>query len=102
MTDSLPLANRTVVVTGGFGELGLAVAEAALAASARLVLIGRGAKPAALDPAILTLPDTDLAAFGTAQRAFEKIGQEFGTVDALFNVAGAFEWCSVADSFRDL
>lgn len=95
-------ANRTVVVTGGFGILGLAAATVALASSARVALIDRGAVPATLDPAILAVPDTDLADFEAAQAAFARIVARFGTVDVLLNIAGAFEWCPVAESDSDL
>ncbi|KAF1714599.1 NAD-dependent oxidoreductase [Pseudoxanthomonas yeongjuensis] len=96
------LANRTVVITGGFGILGLAAATVALASSARVALIDRGAAPATLDPAILAIPDTDLADFEAAQAAFARIVERFGTVDVLLNIAGAFEWRPVAESDSDL
>ncbi len=93
---------RTVVIAGGFGVLGTAVARVAQASSARVVLIDRGASPASLDPAMFAMPDTDLSAYGKALRAFAEVGEALGPIDALLNVAGAFEWCQVADSDNDL
>lgn len=104
MSNAVPfLADRTIVITGGFGVLGRAATSAALAASARVAVIDQGAAPATLEPGILlAIPDTDLAAFGAAQRAFARIEAEFGPVDALLNIAGVFEWCPVAESDADL
>lgn len=99
MSTSAPqLKDRTVVITGGFGVLGMAAMNAALDASARVALIDRGPAPDRLNPAILPIPDTDLAAFGAAQQAFDSIGNRFGGIDVLLNIAGAFEWCPVAES----
>lgn len=101
--DPIPLlADRTIVIIGGFDVLGRAVAAAALASSARVTLIDRSTAPDSLDPAILAVPDTDLAAFGVAQQVFAKIEAEYGPVDALLNIAGAFEWCPVLKSDADL
>lgn len=96
------IKGRTVVITGGFGVLGLAAASVALDASARVAMIDRGTAPATLDPSILTIPETDLSAFGAASSAFDRIGGRFGAVDILLNIAGAFEWCPVAESDTDL
>ncbi len=101
-TPHNPLAGRIIVITGGFGVLGQAVARTALAASARVASVDRGAAPAGLDPAVVAVPDTDLAASGAAERAFDALGRKFGRIDALLNIAGAFEWCPVEESDTDL
>lgn len=97
-----PLQGRTVVITGGFGVLGLAAAGIALDASANVALIDRGCAPNTLEPGILAIAETDLAAFGAATSALDRTGDQFGRVDILLNIAGAFEWCPVAESDTDL
>ncbi len=90
--------NRTVVITGGFGALGETVAAAALACFGRVALIDRGPAPTALDPRVLAVAETDLSDDDAAQHAFATVEAAFGQIDALFNLAGAFEWRPVAES----
>jgi len=96
------LSNRTVVITGGFGVLAHAVATAALTASARVALIDRGPAPSNIDPALLTIANTDLASSEVTRRAFAKVEKEFGPIDALLNLAGAFRQFTVAENSCDL
>ncbi len=101
MANSSEMSGKVVVVTGGFGVLGQAAAAAALAAGADVALIDRGPRPSSLPEAGLSLSDVDLSDFAAAERAFAQIGETFGRVDALFNIAGAFEWHTVADAGSD-
>ncbi len=94
-------SGKTIVVTGGFGALGRIVAQVAQQAGAKVALVDRGHPPPDLS-ADLAVGDVDLADFAAAERAFAKIGEAFGRIDALFNIAGAFEWSPVADAGADV
>jgi NAD(P)-dependent dehydrogenase (short-subunit alcohol dehydrogenase family) len=92
------MRDKVVVVTGGFGVLGHAVAEAALAAGAFVAIPGREqeSKIAARDR-LLVLGGVDLADFAAAKQAFDTIAARFGHIDALANVAGGFRWQTLGD-----
>jgi NAD(P)-dependent dehydrogenase (short-subunit alcohol dehydrogenase family) len=91
------MQGKAIVVTGGFGALGRAVAEAAA---------GRGGKVAALDvapqppaglaerlgPNALLLGGADLSTAEGAGKAIETVKAQFGRIDALVNIAGGFKW----------
>jgi NAD(P)-dependent dehydrogenase (short-subunit alcohol dehydrogenase family) len=90
------MRGKTIIVTGGFGALGRAVAEAASQ---------RGANVAALDVApqapaglverlsgALLLGGVDLSTPEGAQRAIGQVKAKFGRLDALINIAGGFKW----------
>jgi NAD(P)-dependent dehydrogenase (short-subunit alcohol dehydrogenase family) len=92
------MRDKVVVVTGGFGVLGRAVAEAALAAGAFVAIPGReqADKIAARDR-LLVLGGVDLTDFAAAKQAFETVAARFGRIDALANVAGGFRWQTLGD-----
>ena len=92
------MRDKILVVTGGFGVLGHAVAEAALAAGAFVALPGR--EQADKIPArdrLLVLGGVDLADFSAAKQAFDTVATRFGRIDALANVAGGFRWQTLGD-----
>ena len=92
------MRDKILVVTGGFGVLGHAVAEAALAAGAFVALPGREqeSKIPARDR-LLVLGGVDLADFSAAKQAFDTVATRFGRIDALANVAGGFRWQTLGD-----
>lgn len=94
-------SGKVIVVTGGFGALGRVAGETARQAGAKVALLDRGPQPQGIS-ADLAVGDVDLADFAAAARAFAKIGETFGRIDALFNIAGAFEWSPVADAGADI
>jgi NAD(P)-dependent dehydrogenase (short-subunit alcohol dehydrogenase family) len=87
---------KVVVVTGASGALGKVVAEAALA---------RGAKVAGVDHAASQIPATgnrielgvDLSDAAQAKKAIDAAAAQFGRLDALINIAGAFAFETIAD-----
>ena len=99
----MSLQGNTVVVTGGFGALGRVVVEIAAA---------RGASVAALDHApqvpeglaerlganALFLGGIDLSCPADAEKAMAAVKAKFGRIDALLNIAGAFQWVTVEDA----
>jgi len=88
------LQGRVVAVTGGFGQLGLAVVQAALDAGARVAALDRARAPVDAKPLAdaLALGELDLADPDSAAQAFERIADRLGGLDALVNVAGTFRW----------
>lgn len=87
------MQGKVVIVTGGFGILGRAVGEAALAAGCSVALVGRGSAPGIeKNDRLSILEDVDLTDFTTTARAFETIVARFGRIDGLANVAGGFRW----------
>ena len=92
------MRDKVVVVTGGFGVLGHAVAEAALAAGAFVALPGREEKSKITEQErLLVLGGVDLTDFAAAKQAFEEVATRFGRIDALANVAGGFRWQTLGD-----
>ncbi|MNO83711.1 3-oxoacyl-[acyl-carrier-protein] reductase FabG [compost metagenome] len=93
------LKGQVIAVTGAFGNLGLAVAQAAMERGARVVTIGRSAGvdlPPVLSHA-LEITGVDLTSFEDAQAAVARIEAECGRLDALVNIAGGFRWETLAD-----
>jgi NAD(P)-dependent dehydrogenase (short-subunit alcohol dehydrogenase family) len=91
------MQGKVVVVTGGFGVLGRAVVEAALAAGAKVAAVDFAPAPAADEDAILRIGDVDLADPDAADRAMTTVVAGFGRIDALVNVAGGFRGQTLAD-----
>jgi NAD(P)-dependent dehydrogenase (short-subunit alcohol dehydrogenase family) len=85
------LEGKRIAVTGAFGSLGGAVADAVRAAGARVAAVGRGQQ----DTAIYGGVDLDDPA--AADRAFKSIAKDLGGLDGLVNVAGGFRWETIAD-----
>lgn len=87
------MAGRVVAITGAFGALGRAVAQAAAGQGARLVLIDAAPNaPQGLPADALVLAGVDLADPAAAEAAIAKAMERFGRLDALINVAGTFRW----------
>lgn len=88
------LKDKVIAVTGGFGQLGLSVVQAALAAGARVAALDRAPAPA--DPAALggalALGGLDLAEPDTAAQSLEQVSRRFGGLDGLVNIAGTFRF----------
>jgi NAD(P)-dependent dehydrogenase (short-subunit alcohol dehydrogenase family) len=92
------MQGKVLVVTGGFGVLGHAVAEAALAAGATVALPGREEKSKiAGQDRLLVLQGVDLTDFAAVKQAFETVAARFGKIDGLANIAGGFRWQTLAD-----
>lgn len=90
----MDLNGKVVAITGGFGQLGVAVAAAALAAGAKVAALD--VAPAPADPAALggalALGGLDLAEPATVARALDTVAAKLGGLDGLVNVAGTFRW----------
>lgn len=96
----MDIEGRRVVVTGGFGALGMAVGKALAAAGARVALIDRANVPDGIGEktgAAIAHGNADLANPAAAAAVIGKAAAELGGLDALVNVAGAFRWETLAD-----
>lgn len=95
------LNGHVIAVTGAFGSLGLALAQAAAEQGATVVMIDHAQKPAVVLPASLAdalqLGGVDLTVYDQAQAATSAIKDAYGRLDALINIAGGFRWETLAD-----
>lgn len=101
---SYVLRDRFILVTGGFGVLGEAVAKTLLAQGARIALIDRAGSRTdgcGADSMQLSLPDVDLGDPRQVEAAVATVRERWGGIDALVNVAGGFAWETVADGTLD-
>ncbi|GIX32303.1 MAG: 3-ketoacyl-ACP reductase [Lysobacterales bacterium] len=91
---SIELEGRRIAVTGAFGALGRTVVRTLVGAGARVAAIDLTGPPPGMndDPAILPLFPIDLAEVDSATSAFARIGEVFGSLDGLCNLAGGFRW----------
>jgi NAD(P)-dependent dehydrogenase (short-subunit alcohol dehydrogenase family) len=102
-TSTMTLNGKVVAVTGGFGQLGLAVVQAALEAGAHVAALGRSASPAEVEAigSALAISGADLADPEVAARALDEVVAKLGRLDALVNVAGAFRSEKLAEGSVD-
>lgn len=96
------MQGRTVVVTGAFGVLGGAVAEAVAGSGACVAALDYADAPAGLadrlGPEGLLIGGVDLSAPQAAQGAMAEVAARFGRIDALLNIAGGFHWEKIAEA----
>ncbi|HEX6612417.1 MAG TPA: SDR family NAD(P)-dependent oxidoreductase [Rhodanobacteraceae bacterium] len=99
----MQLRDKRIVVTGGFGTLGVAVVQAALAAGAKVAAVDRAdAPPAGVDlGAAQRLGGVDLADADQAKSTIGNAAKALGGLDALVNIAGSFRWETLADGKLD-
>ena len=95
------LQGKVIVVTGGFGTLGRAVADAVISAGARPALVDLAAlpdhAPSTDDTARSAFPLVDLQDAQAAEAVLAEIASRFGRIDGVANVAGGFAWQTIAD-----
>jgi NAD(P)-dependent dehydrogenase (short-subunit alcohol dehydrogenase family) len=95
-------ATRVVVITGAFGALGSAVAQAFAATGARLALVDVSQPSAELQEQYggaghMLLGGADLADVEGTRKVMAAVAMRFGGIDVLVNVAGGFRWEKIAD-----
>ena len=100
------MKGKTIVVTGAFGALGGAVAEAAAQEGASVAALDFAPTPPAgleqrLGPAALLIGGIDLTSPQEADRAMAQVQNTFQRIDALLNVAGGFRWETIPDAADD-
>jgi len=93
-----PLDTRIIVVTGGFGTLGRAVAERLATDGARVALLDRAPAPSGGLPAdVLALGGVELADEQACHAACARVREALGGIDGIVNVAGGFTWETVEE-----
>ena len=87
---------RSVVVTGAFGNLGMAVARTFREQGAAVALLDHTQPPARVSAEFpaphCVLGAVDLAHVAGAGTAMEAVGATLGSIDVLVNIAGGFSW----------
>lgn len=88
---------RSVIVTGGFGVLGQAVAEAFAAQGDKVARIDFVPGPKTTVADALDIGGVDLTDAASTAAALAKVVAANGGIDVLVNVAGGFTWETLAD-----
>lgn len=87
---------RSVVVTGAFGNLGIAVARSFREQGAAVALVDRGQPPARVAAEFpaphSVLGGVDLTLATSTGTAMETVRTTLGAIDVLVNIAGGFQW----------
>lgn len=83
---------RSIIVTGGFGILGQAVAQAFASAGDKVARIDFAAQPRDLISGGLDLGGVDLTDAAATAAAIDKVAAAHDGIDVLVNVAGGFVW----------
>jgi len=83
---------RSVIVTGGFGVLGQAVAESFAAAGDRVARIDFAPEAHSPLAGALDIGGVDLTDAASTRAALDKVVAAHGGIDVLVNVAGGFTW----------
>lgn len=83
---------RSVIVTGGFGVLGQAVAEAFAAQGDKVARLDFAPSPAKAIEGALDIGGVDLTDAAATQVALDQVVAAHGGIDVLANIAGGFTW----------
>ena len=92
---------QSVIVTGGFGILGQAVAQEFAAQGDKVTRIDFADKPADSPKGMLDLGNVDLTDPDQTQTALDTVIAKHNTIDVLVNVAGGFVWETMEDGSLD-
>jgi len=88
---------RSVIVTGGFGVLGQAVAAGFSAQGDKVARVDFAPSAPSELPGALDIGGVDLTDAAATQAALDKVIAAHGGIDVLVNVAGGFAWETLAD-----
>ena len=95
------MKEQVVVITGGMGNLGRAVARAFEVAGSRVAVIDHSAVPdadaARSSERYLPIGQINLTRLDQAEQAMKTIAGKLGRMDVLVNIAGGFRWQTLAD-----
>ena len=92
---------RSVIITGGFGVLGNAVAAAFAAQGDKVARIDFVPEAKTALPGALDVGGVDLTDAASTEAALAKVVAAHGGIDVLVNVAGGFTWETLADGSLD-
>jgi NAD(P)-dependent dehydrogenase (short-subunit alcohol dehydrogenase family) len=88
---------KIVVITGASGALGQVVLERAIASGAIVAAVDHAATTPSSAPQRLQVGGVDLSDAAQADAAIAAVVKEFGKIDVLINIAGAFAFENVTD-----
>ncbi|MEZ0221464.1 3-oxoacyl-ACP reductase FabG [Tardiphaga sp. 1201_B9_N1_1] len=88
---------KIVVITGASGALGQVVLERAVKSGATIAAIDHSARTPASTPDRLQIGGVDLSDAAQADAAIAAVVKQFGKIDVLINIAGAFTFENIAD-----
>ncbi|MDB5687942.1 MAG: 3-oxoacyl-[acyl-carrier-protein] reductase [Rhizorhabdus sp.] len=92
---------KIIVVTGASGALGQVVVEMAMARGATVAAIDHAAKTPASTATLLQIGGVDLSDAAQASQAIAAAAKQFGRIDALINIAGAFAFEAIDGGGND-
>ncbi|AKM09478.1 SDR family NAD(P)-dependent oxidoreductase [Croceicoccus naphthovorans] len=92
---------RSIIVTGGFGVLGEAVAKEFAAAGDRVARIDMAAQAKHPIDGFLDIGGIDLTDADATSSALDKVVKKHGGIDVLVNVAGGFAWETIEGGSLD-
>src|SRR5690242_14011799 len=92
---------RSIIVTGGFGVLGQAVAEAFAAQGDKVARIDFAASPVVPMAGSLDIGGVNLTDSDSTAAALEQVAAAHGGIDVLVNVAGGFTWETLEEGSLD-
>lgn len=95
------MSKRSIVITGGFGTLGTAVASALIEAGATVTRVDYASAPATPLDGATEIGGTDLTDPAAAAEVIEKVKATHGGIDVLVNIAGGFAWETLAEGSLD-
>src|SRR5580658_58122 len=100
------MQGKTIVITGGLGALGSAVAETAAKRGGSVALLDYAPTvpegfAERLGANTLIVGGIDLTSLTAAETAMASVKSKFGRIDALINIAGGFQWETFADGKLD-
>jgi 3-oxoacyl-[acyl-carrier protein] reductase len=88
---------KIIVITGASGALGQVVLDRAVKSGATIAAIDHSAKTPASTPDRLQIGGVDLSDAAQADAAIAAVVKQFGKIDVLINIAGAFTFENIAD-----
>ncbi|MBP7335664.1 SDR family NAD(P)-dependent oxidoreductase [Niveispirillum sp.] len=91
------MSGRSIIVTGGFGVLGRAVAAAFAATGDHVTRVDFAATAPDTNEGGLDIGGVDLTDGAAAARVVADVTAAFGGIDVLVNVAGGFAWQTLGD-----
>lgn len=92
---------RSVIVTGGFGVLGQAVAQAFAALGDKVARIDFAPAASRALEGALDIGGVDLTSASATQAALDEVVARHGGIDVLVNVAGGFAWETIEGGSLD-
>lgn len=92
---------RSVIVTGGFGVLGQAVAQAFAALGDKVTRIDFAPAASRALEGALDIGGVDLTSASATQAALDEVVARHGGIDVLVNVAGGFAWETIEGGSLD-